>query len=292
VVLTIQAVHGAVAAFGWAQASYRTGGVDLGLAERWPWLLEYVERGKQLVGLSNVDLKASTFAALETAAAFVAASAPGLVGGAFGLAFSFAVMLFAIPVLFNQGDAFAGAIADSLPIPTSEARRMLDELGAMTRAVFVSVGLTSAAQAALGGLALLVLGVPHVLPLTALMFFFSLLPAGTIVVWLPAALWLAAQGHMVSAGLLIAWGGGVVSTIDNVLRPLVAVGGVKLSGVWLFLGMFGGVAAFGLVGLFLGPIVLFASHELLGILRRDFYRDGPDEADPAAIAGRATEGGR
>jgi predicted PurR-regulated permease PerM len=135
------------------------------------------------------------------------------------------------------------------------------------------VGVTSAAQAALGGLALLVLGVPHVIPLTALMFFFSLLPAGTIVVWLPAALWLVGQGHYVSAGLLVAWGGGVVSTIDNILRPFVAGGGVKLSGVWLFLGMFGGVAAFGLVGLFLGPIVLYAAHELVAILRRDIYGD-------------------
>jgi predicted PurR-regulated permease PerM len=63
----------------------------------------------------------------------------------------------------------------------------------------------------------------------------------------------------------------VVSTIDNVLRPLLAGKGVKLSGILLFLGMFGGMAAFGLMGLFLGPIALCMAGELVAILRRDMY---------------------
>jgi predicted PurR-regulated permease PerM len=273
VVVTVQAIQGAVAVFGWIQGTYQSGGVDLRLAERWPWIADLVERGKHLVGLANVDLRATAMAAIEAAAAYVAAKAPGLVGGAFGLAFSFVVMLIGIPVLFNDGERFVDGLADALPIPPADAHRILGEIGRMTRTVFVSVGLTAAAQALLGGLGLLVLGVPHVLPLTALMFFFALLPAGTAVVWLPAAVWLAAQGSTVSAVVLVAWGGGVVSTIDNVLRPMVAGGGVKLSGVALFLGMFGGMAAFGIVGLFLGPIALYLVHELVAILRRDIYDD-------------------
>ena len=72
------------------------------------------------------------------------------------------------------------------------------------------------------------------------------------------------------------WGAGVVSTIDNVLRPLFAGQGAKVSGMTLFLGMFGGMAAFGLVGLFLGPILLYMTRELLAILRRDIYEAPPD----------------
>jgi predicted PurR-regulated permease PerM len=123
----------------------------------------------------------------------------------------------------------------------------------------------------LGGIALVVLGVPYALPLTAVMFFFSLLPGGTAIVWLPAAIWLAYAGHNGKAVILFGWGAGVVSTIDNVLRPLLAGKGVKLSGILLFLGMFGGMAAFGLMGLFLGPIALYLAGELVGILRRDLY---------------------
>jgi predicted PurR-regulated permease PerM len=101
------------------------------------------------------------------------------------------------------------------------------------------------------------------------MFFCALVPAGTALVWAPAALWLAATGHPWKAALMVAWGGGVVSTIDNVLRPMFAGKGVTLPGGLLFLGMFGGMTAFGLVGLFLGPIVLYMAREMLLILRRE-----------------------
>jgi predicted PurR-regulated permease PerM len=260
-----------VAALRWIQASYESGGADLALAGRWPWLDDAVTHGKAVVGLANVDLRAAAVAGLQRVATVVAATGPSLVGGAVGLLFSFVVMIFGLPLFFANANAITSAAAGLLPIPAADAARMIEDLGAMTRSVFVSVGLTAAAQAALGGLALGVLGVPHAVPFTAAMFFLALLPAGTAVVWLPAAIWLAATGHTTKAILLVAWGGGVVSTIDNVLRPFMAGGGVKLSGVTLFLGMFGGMAAFGLVGLFLGPIVLYLFQELVAILRRDIY---------------------
>jgi predicted PurR-regulated permease PerM len=147
----------------------------------------------------------------------------------------------------------------------------------MTRSVCISVGLTAAAQAALGGVALWVLGVPLAVPFTAAMFFLALVPGGTGLVLLPAALWLAVDGHTTRALLLVVWAVGVVGTIDNVLRPLLVGGGVKLPGMTLFLGMFGGMAAFGIVGLFLGPIVLYVFQELLAILRRDIYGEKAKE---------------
>jgi len=271
VLVAFQATQAGVAAFRWIQASYESGGADLAWAGRWPWLDDAVTHGKALVGLANVDLHAAIVAGLQRLANVVAATGPSLVGGAVGLAFSFVVMLVGIPLFFANAESITSAAAGMLPIPAADATRMIADLGAMTRSVFVSVGLTAAAQAALGGVALEVLGVPHAVPFTAAMFFLALLPAGTAVVWLPAAIWLALTGHTTKAILLIAWGGGVVSTIDNVLRPFLAGGDVKLSGVTLFLGMFGGMAAFGVVGLFLGPIVLYVFQELVAILRRDIY---------------------
>jgi predicted PurR-regulated permease PerM len=271
VMAAVQVVQGGVAAYGWIETSYRSGGTDLGLADRWPWLGDAFDRAKHLVGLADVDVKAAVIAGVRKAGAFVAATGPSLVGGAFGLAFSFLVMIIGMPVFFVHGERFAQAVADALPIPEADATRILGELRDMTRTLMVSVGLTSATQAALGGIALLVLGVPYALPLTAAMFFFALLPGGTAVVWAPAAIWLAYAGHTWKAVLLFAWGAGVVSTIDNVLRPLLAGKGAKLSGLLLFLGMFGGMIAFGLMGLFLGPIALYMTRELVAILRRDVY---------------------
>lgn len=278
VVAAVQAVQGGVAAYEWVVSSYQSGGADLGLTDRWPVLGDALDRAKELVGLAKVDLQASSVAGVKRIGTLAAAKGPALVGGAFGIAFSFVVMLVGMLVFFVDGKRFASAVAGALPLPAADAERILRELGEMTRTVFISVGLTAAAQAALGGIALLILGVPHALPLTAAMFFFSLLPGGTAIVWAPAAIWLASTGHHWKAILLAAWGAGVVSTIDNVLRPILAGKGVKLPGVMLFLGMFGGMIAFGMVGLFLGPIVLYATRELVIIMRRDIYGPADDSA--------------
>lgn len=271
VVAAVQAVQGGIAAYRWVVTSYQTSGTDLGLTDKWPRLGDAVTHAKSLVGLADVDLQAASIAGVKRVGGFLATKGPALVGGAFGVAFSFIVMLVGMIVFFVDGRRFAQAVGSALPLPAADAERILRELGDMTRTVFISVGLTAATQAALGGVALAVLGVPHVFSLTAAMFFFALLPGGTAVVWVPAAIWLASTGHPWKALLLAAWGAGVVSTIDNVLRPILAGKDVKLPRVMLFLGMFGGMIAFGLVGLFLGPIVLYITSELVAILRRDVY---------------------
>jgi predicted PurR-regulated permease PerM len=273
VAAAVQAVQAGIDAIRWIDASYQAGGQDLGLRDSWPWFEDALARAKELFGI-DVDVRAMAISGLARLGNFVAAKGPALVGGAFGLAFSFGMMLIGLPFLFANGERLAAGVADVLPVPTADARRMIDELTLMTRSVFMSVGVTAAVQAALGGLALLVLGVPHVVPLTAVMFFCALLPAGTAVVWVPAAIWLAATGHVVKAIVLVAWGAGVVSMIDNVLRPLLVGKGVKLRGGVLFLGMLGGLISFGLVGVFLGPIVLYLAGELLGIYRREVREEG------------------
>jgi predicted PurR-regulated permease PerM len=269
IVAAMEVVQAAMAATEWIGAHYSSAGIDLGVRERWPWMAEAIDRAKNLLGLAAIDLNATALAGLERVGSFVASEGPALVGGAFGLIFSFLVMLVAMPVLFTSGDRLSRAVADALPVDAEDARRIMDDLTVMTRSVFMSTALTAAVQAALGGFGLLVLGVPHVAPLTAVMFFCALIPAGTALVWAPAALWLAATGHPWKAVLMVAWGGGLVSTIDNVLRPMFTGKGVTLPGGLLFLGMFGGMTAFGLVGLFLGPIVLYMAREMLAILRRD-----------------------
>ena len=95
-----------------------------------------------------------------------------------------------------------------------DATRILGDIGDMTRGVFTSVGLTAAIQAALIGLALLVLGAPRPLPLAALSFFLAILPGGVALVWAPVALWLAAQGHTWSAAAMAVCniGGSLVGT--------------------------------------------------------------------------------
>lgn len=278
VTAAVQAVEGGIEAYNWVVASYQTGGSDLGLADQSPWVADLVARAKGLVGLANVDLHAAAVTVVKRIGVFLAAKGPALMGGVLGVGFSFLVMIVGMPVLFIHGKLLAKSIADTMPIPEADADRILNELREMTRTVFISVGLTAATQAAILGVALLALGVPHALPLTAATFFFALLPGGPAIIWIPAAIWLAYVGHPIKATLLAVWGAGVVGTIDNILRPLLAGKGSKLPVIVLFLGMFGGMLAFGLVGLFLGPIVLYLMRAFVAILRRDFYQPAGEAA--------------
>jgi predicted PurR-regulated permease PerM len=85
---------------------------------------------------------------------------------------------------------------------------------------------------------------------------FCLLPLGAWVVWLPAAIWLIATGQPARGAILIVVGFGVVSAVDNFLRPMLLSGRTQLNGLLMFISLLGGVGAFGLLGIMLGPVVM------------------------------------
>jgi len=262
VVAVVQVGQGAVQGFEWVQTRYATEGSDLGLQDRLPWLGQGVAQAKEFMGLADVDLEAAAMAGIKKLGGLVAAKGPSIVGGVFGVVFSFVVMIVMMVVLFAGGGALRSSILDAVPLPRADAERIVNELTLMTRSVFISVGLTAVVQALLAGVMMLILGIPHALPLTAAVLFAALLPGGTALVWIPVSIGLAATGHPWACGIFLVWCAGVVSTIDNVLRPVFARSGVKLPGMMLFVGMFGGLLAFGFVGIFLGPIILYLLREL------------------------------
>jgi predicted PurR-regulated permease PerM len=266
VIAVVQVVQGAAQGYEWVQTTYAAEGYDLGLQHRFPRLQEATDRMKELIGLANVDLQATAIEAVKKVGDFVAANGPRIVGGVFGIVFSFFIMIFMMVVLFASGEHLTAAIVNVLPLPRATAERVMNDLTLMTRSVFVSVGLTALVQAGLAGVMMLILGVPNAFTLTAAVLFAALIPGGTALVWIPVSLWLAANGRPWACGIFVAWCAGVVSTIDNVLRPFFAKSGVKLPGMMLFVGMFGGLIAFGIVGLFLGPIILYLLRELTTVV--------------------------
>jgi predicted PurR-regulated permease PerM len=96
------------------------------------------------------------------------------------------------------------------------------------------------------------------------MAFFSLLPLiGAWAVWLPAAIWLISEGHVGQGLVLLGLGAGVVSSIDNVLRPMLLAGRAQLNGLLVLVSVLGGIAAFGPIGLVLGPVIVATMSSLL-----------------------------
>jgi predicted PurR-regulated permease PerM len=101
---------------------------------------------------------------------------------------------------------------------------------------------------------------------------------GTAVVWGPAVIWLFVDGHPIKALILLVWGAAVVSTADNLVRPYLVGRGVKMHTLLVFFGILGGIVAFGLIGVFLGPIVIALFLFLVEVARREYFEPSSGEA--------------
>jgi predicted PurR-regulated permease PerM len=108
----------------------------------------------------------------------------------------------------------------------------------------------------LAGLGYAVAGAPSPILLTLMTLLIALIPFGTPFAWGGVAIWMLAKGQTVPAIGLILWGVFVVSWIDNIIRPMVISGATKVPFLLIMFGVLGGLGAFGMVGLFIGPVIL------------------------------------
>ena len=138
----------------------------------------------------------------------------------------------------------------------------VDLAGGAIRGVALGVGVTAVVQALLGGLGMALADVPFAGLLTAVMFMLCIAQVGPIPVLLGAAGWAFYDGSVGWAIFLVVWGI-VVGTLDNFLRPVLIKMGADLPLLLIFAGVIGGLFAFGLVGIFVGPVVLAVGYTLL-----------------------------
>ena len=134
--------------------------------------------------------------------------------------------------------------------------------GGAIRGVALGVVVTALVQSLLGGIGLAVAGIPFASLLTAVMFLLCIAQLGPSLVVVPAVAWLYWKGDTVWATALLVWSIPVV-TLDNFLRPILIRRGLDLPLLLIFAGVIGGLIAFGLIGLFVGPVVLAVTYRLL-----------------------------
>jgi predicted PurR-regulated permease PerM len=193
-----------------------------------------------------------------------------LAGGLAGLAGNTVLTFLILFFLFRDGRAAIENVILILPLSRDQATRLLTGIRDSVVANLYGILAVGLAQGLLTGTALVILRVPSALLLSLAAAVCSLIPiVGTLLVWLPAAIYLMVTGHLWKGIMLILWGALAVGMVDNIIRPLVIGSKVELHPVLLMFALLGGVQVFGFVGIFIGPMVISVIAVLINILRQE-----------------------
>ena len=166
-------------------------------------------------------------------------------------------------ILYARGErAAAGVVRFARRLAGSHGENAVYLAGQAIRGVALGVVVTAIAQAVLGGIGLAIAGVPLPAVLTGVMFMLAVAQVGPILVLAPAVIWLYWSGSTGWGTFLLLWSLPVV-TMDNFVRPVLIKKGADLPLLLIFAGVIGGIIAFGLIGIFVGPVVLAVAYTLL-----------------------------
>jgi predicted PurR-regulated permease PerM len=184
-------------------------------------------------------------------------------------------VIFTMYYLFRDGDKIVSKLPNALPLNREQSEAIILRTHQVVSASVYGVVTIAALQGLLAGLAYWILGIPSPVLWAVLTAFVCMIPvAGSFLVWLPLAIYLMINGSWTRAVLLIIWGGLVISTIDNLLRPKLVGTQTKLHELFIFFSVLGGISVFGLLGIVLGPVVLAIT---LGLLQTFQLRRHADE---------------
>jgi predicted PurR-regulated permease PerM len=178
-------------------------------------------------------------------------------GGLFNFLMNYFIMLTTLFFLLRDADYFAQKLRSVSPLSEKYERMFVERFRIIARATVIGNLLTAVAQGVTGGFVFAVLGLSNPILWGTLTAFFSLVPVvGTALIWVPWALYLLAIGSTGKAILLVLLEVLAVGSIDNVLRPWLIEGKVRMHTMLVFFSIMGGLNYFGIAGLLLGPLVV------------------------------------
>jgi predicted PurR-regulated permease PerM len=272
VIILVPAVLVGAAVVREAQELYDLLSVESSESGGWTaYLLNLIEKPKNWIGryvdVSTVDFRELLRSGADKVRTPLLQGGGRIFGNVISFIVNFVITLFVLFFLFREGRQVRRRVAAVVPLTVEQTEKLFSEI---QNAIIATVygGLAVAiAQGTLTGIAFWVLGLPSPFVWGLLTGLLSLVPmVGSGAVWAPAAVILILSGHWGKGIAMLAFGG-VISTVDNVVRPYVMSGKVRLHTLLLFFAVLGGIQAFGLLGLFIGPVALAVTSALLGMLR-------------------------
>lgn len=225
------------------------------------WLGQYID-------LSRIDLKDAILKTLKEASGFITKNVTSIIVNLTTLLINIVLGFMTMYYLFKDGDRALAIIKGLLPLSEESKESIFKRNKDLITATIYGGVVVSLIQGVLGGGAFWLLGISSPVFWGMVMALLAFLPfAGPALVWIPASIYLIIKGSYIKAGLLIMWGALIVSLIDNILRPIIVSGRTNLHPLLLIFSVFGGLLAFGFIGIIAGPIVLSIALALLEIYR-------------------------
>lgn len=177
---------------------------------------------------------------------------------------------------YRDGEAIVRGVRDAMRrVAGAMSETVLETIEGTVRGVIFGIVGTALAQGVVAAIGFAIARVPAALALGGLVAVLSIVPAGPPIVWIGATVWLATEQRLGWALFMAIWGFVVISGIDNVVKPLLISRGSAMPLVLVLLGVFGGLVAFGFIGIFLGPVLLAVGYTLV----RNWARGGSSPAD-------------
>ena len=246
-----------------------------------PYVMHAMERllswAGHYVDLSHLDLRGTALRWLQQISRYLFSWGAQVFGNFVSFIATAVIAFFTLFFLFREGATTKERVAEVLPLTRSQVERLFTGISNSIVANVYGVLAVGAAQGALTALGFWALGLPSPVLWGMVTALFSLVPIiGSSAVWVPAAIILAVGGHWIKALILLGWGGGVVAQADNVIRPYVISQRANLSTLAVFFALLGGVRAFGVMGLFIGPVALSFTLVVLEMLRETILDHSAD----------------
>jgi predicted PurR-regulated permease PerM len=226
---------------------------------------------------------------LSESLGLIASNALSIGGGALSFILSFVLGLYVVFFLLRDGERIGRIVLKTVPIERSIADRLADRFLRIVRATIKGTGVVGLVQGTAGGIMLAVVGVPSPFLLGVLMVILAIIPVvGTAAVWLPAGIWLLATGQIWQGLFVLVVGFVVISSIDNVLRPILVGRDTGIPDWIILVTTLGGISLAGFSGIVLGPLVGGLFLACWSILQEQREREEIEEmealAAPAPIA--------
>lgn len=176
--------------------------------------------------------------------------------GTVNFIFMLFILLYCMFYFLMDGYKLLEKILYYIPLEDADEKRMLNKFTSVSRATLKGTAVIGILQGGLSGIAFAVVGIPSAVFWGTVMAVLSIIPGiGTALVWVPAAIVLAAQGHWGKAIGLVVFCGGIVGSIDNLLRPRLVGKDTEMHDLMILFSTLGGIAIFGIIGFIIGPII-------------------------------------